>query len=209
MRIIIPVYVDDMTIAAKSKEQYQFVRDELAKHFKLHDLGPTSYLLGVQIERDRSKHSLSLSQRQYIVDVLERFGMSDCSPVKTPIDEHHKLSKTMAPHTEEEKTYMQSVPYRQLVGALMYLAVATRPDIAYAVGVLARFCSDPGVAYWKAAKHLCRYLQGTKDYKITYAPDLSSSELFTTYCDADHGGNQDNKRPTSGMVVKMGTDAIS
>ena len=106
VRIIIPVYVDDMTIAAKSREQYQFVRDELAKHFKLHDLGPTSYLLGVQIERDRSKHSLSLSQRQYIVDVLERFGMSNCSLVKTPIDEHHKLSKTMAPQTEKEKIYI-------------------------------------------------------------------------------------------------------
>ena len=61
--IIIPVYVDDMTIAVKSKQQYETVRDELAKHFKLHELGPTSFLLGVHIERDRSKHSISLSQR--------------------------------------------------------------------------------------------------------------------------------------------------
>ena len=53
---------------------------------------------------------------------------------------------------------MRTVPYAQLVGALMYLAIATRPDIAHSVGLLARFSSDPGVAHWKALKHLCRYV---------------------------------------------------
>ena len=104
---------------------------------------------------------------------------------------------------------MKQVPYRQLVGALMYLAVATRPDIAYAVGVLGRFSSNPSPSHWKAAKHLCRYLQGTKDYRLTYAPDPKSPGMFTTFCDADHGGNEDSRRSTSGMVVKMGTGAIS
>ena len=104
---------------------------------------------------------------------------------------------------------MKDIPYRQLVGALMYLAVATRPDIAYAVGVLARFGANPGPAHWKAAKHLCRYLQGTKDMKLTYAPDPKSKEMFTTFSDADHGGEEDSRRSTSGMVVKMGTGAVS
>ena len=91
----------------------------------------------------------------------------------------------------------------------MYLAVATRLDIAYAVGVLGCFSSNPGPTHWKAAKHLCRYLQGTKDYRLTYAPDPKSPGLFTTFCDADHGGDEDSRRSTSGMVVKMGTGAIS
>ena len=68
----------------------------------------------------------------------------------------------------EERNFMRSVPYSQLVGALMYLAVATRPDIAHAVGVLARFSANPGPAHWTALKHLCRYLQGTKDAKLCY-----------------------------------------
>lgn len=104
---------------------------------------------------------------------------------------------------------MKDIPYRQLVGALMYLAVATRPDIAYAVGVLAHFGANPGPAHWKAAKHLCRYLQGTKDMKLTYAPDPNSKEMFTTFSDADHGGEEDSRCSTSGMVVKMGTGAVS
>ncbi|THH07313.1 hypothetical protein EW145_g3454 [Phellinidium pouzarii] len=209
VRIIIPVYVDDMTIAAKSKDQYLFVKEELEKHFKLHDLGPTSFLLGVRVERDRSKRLLSLSQRQYIIDILERFEMSNCTTVTTPLPDGHRLSKAMAPKDAEEIAFMKTVPYRQLVGALMYLAVATRPDISYAVGVLARFSSNPGPSHWKAAKHLCRYLQGTKDMKLTYTPDPHAPELFTTFSDADHGGDEDNRRSTSGMVVKMGTGAIS
>ncbi|THG94740.1 hypothetical protein EW145_g8084 [Phellinidium pouzarii] len=198
-----------MTIAAKSKDQYLFVKEELEKHFKLHDLGPTSFLLGVRVERDRSKRLLSLSQRQYIIDILERFEMSNCTTVTTPLPDGHRLSKAMAPKDAEEIAFMKTVPYRQLVGALMYLAVATRPDISYAVGVLARFSSNPGPGHWKAAKHLCRYLQGTKDMKLTYAPDPHAPELFTTFSDADHGGDEDNRRSTSGMVVKMGTGAIS
>ena len=63
--------------------------------------------------------------------------------------------------------------------------------------------------HWKAAKHLLRYLKGTMDLKLVYAPDPSQTELFVTYCDADHGGDRDNKRSTSGMIVKMGTGAIS
>jgi len=103
---------------------------------------------------------------------------------------------------------MKSIPYLQAVGALMYLTTSTRPDIAYSVGVLARFNKNPGMTHWKVVKHLFRYLKGTLDYKLTFAPDSSSTELFTTYC-ADHGGNPDNGRSTTGYVVKMGTGAIS
>ena len=75
--------------------------------------------------------------------------------------------------------------------------------------VLSRFSSNPGVAHWKAVQHLFRYMQATKDLKLTYAPDPSQTDLFTTYCDADFAGNIDNKRSTSGYVVKIGTGAVS
>lgn len=100
------------------------------------------------------------------------------------------------------------MPYINAVGALAYLAVATRPDIAYAVGVLVRFSKNPGKRHWRAVKHLFRYLKGTLDLKLTYSPS-SSRELFSTFTDADHGGNPDNGRSTSGYVIKMGTGAVS
>lgn len=209
VRIIVPVYVDDMIIASKTTAQYLHVKDELEKHFKVKELGPTSFLLGVHIERDRSKRLLTLSQCQYIIDTLNRFELGNLSEVTTPLPPGHQLSKSMAPKNNEERAFMRDVPYRQLVGALMYLAVATRPDIAHLVGVLARFSADPGPIHWKALKHLCRYVQGTKDYKLSYAPDPCQSEMFLTFADADFGGDVDSKRSTSSMVVKMGTGAIS
>ena len=80
VHLVIPVFVDDITIAGKSKEAIQRVKDDLKVHFKLRDLGPTSWLLGVQIERDRSKCSLSISQCQYSLDILERYGFSKLRP---------------------------------------------------------------------------------------------------------------------------------
>jgi hypothetical protein len=103
---------------------------------------------------------------------------------------------------------MKSVPYMNAVGKLMYLALTTRPDIAYSVGVLARFNSNPGPLHWKAAKHLLRYLKGTSDHKLVYGPD-GSTEPFSTFSDADHGGNPDNGKSTGGYVVKIGSGAIS
>ena len=208
-RIIVPVYVDDITIAGESKSEVKWVKDELKRRFKLRDLGPVSFLLGVHVTRDRSKRMLSLSQRQAIVDMLKKFDMEDCKPVGTPLDPGSKLSIADSPQTIEDAAVMRSKPYAEAVGTLMYIAIATRPDIAYAVGVLSRFSSNPGVAHWKAVQHLFRYMQATKDLKLTYAPDPSQTDLFTTYCDADFAGNIDNKRSTSGYVVKIGTGAVS
>lgn len=161
------------------------------------------------MQRDRSRRLLTLSQHQFIQDILERFNLADVRPVTTPLDPGARLSKEQAPVNAEERIFMSKVPYAELVGALMYLAVATRPDIAHAVGVLARFSSNPGPAHWTALKHLCRYIKGTIDVKLCYEPDPQQSEMFTTYADADFGGDVDSRRSTSGMVVKMGTGAIS
>ena len=209
VHVIVPVYVDDMTVACKRTAQYETLLKELRKHFKVKELGPTSHLLGVHIQRDRKNRRLTLSQSQYIQDTLNTFGLGSVRPVSTPLDPGAKLSKEQAPKDAEEVAFMRTVPYSQLVGALMYLAVATRPDIAHSVGVLARFSANPGPAHWTALKHLCRYLQGTKDYKLTYEPDPQQGETFSTFADADYGGDVDSRRSTSGMVVKMGSGAIS
>ena len=127
----------------------------------------------------------AVSQHQYCLDILECFGMADCKPISTPMQPNTRLTCAQSPQTPEEVQFMKSVPYLAAVGALMYLATTTRPDIAYTVGYLARFNSNPGLAHWQAVKHLLRYLN------ITYAPDPHSNELFSTFSDADHGGWKD------------------
>ncbi len=96
-----------------------------------------------------------------------------------------------------------------LLGSLMYLAIATRPDLAQAVGILGRFSSNPGIQHWKAVKHVFRYIKGTMDMKLTYAPNPDAPELFSTYCDADHAGCPDSGCSTGAYVVKIGTGAVS
>ena len=103
---------------------------------------------------------------------------------------------------------MHQYPYISIVGSLMYLALTTRPDIAYAAGVLARSNSNSGPAHWHAAEYVLQYLKGTLDYKLVYKPS-NSSELFITYSDSDHGGNPDNGRSTGGYVVKICSGVVS
>jgi len=208
VRIFMPVFIDDITFASHSLDALDAVVIELGTHFKLRDLGSTSFLLGIAITRDWTRGTISLSQRQYCLDILERFGMSDCRPVYTPMNPGSRLSASMAPTTPEDHAFMADKPYGSVVGATMYLATCTRPDIAYTVGVLARFISNPGRAHWVAAMHLLRYLKSSIDLQLVYGPGESDDE-FLTYTDADHGGNPDNGKSTGGYLVTAGSGAIS
>ena len=209
VRLMMPVFIDDITIASTSSAESDRFVSELAQHFKLRDLGPTSWLLGIQITRDRLNRTLSLSQRQYIVDMLETYGFTDCSPVQTPMLPGTHLSSEDCPSTAQDRSKMDEFPYINAVGALMYLATSTRPDIAYTVSKLARFNSNPGWPHWLAVKHLFRYLKGSMDLKLTYSPDSSTSELFSTYSDADYGMDPDSGRSTGGYMVRIGSGAVN
>ena len=105
---------------------------------------------------------------------------------------------------------MVSIPYLSAVGSLMYLATSTRPDIAYSVGLLARFSSNPGMRHWAAVKHLMRYLKGTLDFKLVYRRDAyqDGGNLFVTYSDADHGGCKDSGKSTGGYLTCVAGGAV-
>ena len=206
--IIIPIFIDDITIACKHQSDIDDLVAQLRKHFELRDIGPTSWLLGIAITQDLAKGTISLCQSLYIQDVLERFGMENCKARKTPMDYNHKLSKAESPRTPKDIEFMKDKPYLSLIGALRYLADGTRFDIAYAVGVLARFSANPGPMHWAAAQHVLRYLQGTKHYALVYRKGVEG-EPFITYGDADLGGNLDTGKSTTGYIALMSGAAIS
>ena len=103
VHIIVPVYIDDVTLASKSKEALDRTVEELSKRFKLRDLGETKFILGVEVIRDRPNRSISLSQRQYIIDMLVRYSMDQCDSVKTPMNPSTRLSKAQGPQTDAER----------------------------------------------------------------------------------------------------------
>jgi len=181
---------------------------QLSQRFKLRDLGPTDFLLEIKITQDLESGTVSLSQRQYCLDMLERYGMAQCNPVTTPINPRTILSSSMSPLSDSDCFFMQEKPHRNAVGALNYLATSTRPDIAYTDGKLARFGSNPGPEHWKAVTHLFRYIQGTLDYQLTYKR-ASTPIPFTTYSDSDHGGDIDSGKSTGGYLVMVSGGAVS
>jgi hypothetical protein len=154
-----PVFTDNITIALPSTASADQVVAKLSEHFKLLDLGPTSWLPDIEIARDCPNRRLTLSQRQYIIDMLDTYGFADCSPVQTLMIPNTHLSASDCPTTSEERGYMQQFPYINAVGALMYLATSTHPDIAYTWSKLACFNSNPGKVQSTAVKHLFRYLK--------------------------------------------------
>ena len=137
--IFVPVFVDDITLAGKKGAKFNSLIEELSFHFKLCDLGPTMQLLGLEIHRDCPNCTLSISQSQFITNLLQEHGLQDCKPVSTPLNPGCRLSTSMCLQLEAEALEMRQYPYISIVGSLMYLALTTRPDIAYAAGVLARF----------------------------------------------------------------------
>ena len=209
VNIILPIYVDDGTIAAKSDADIDKVIAQLGESFKVKDLGPTEWLLGIKIEQDPENGDIHISQRQYAVNMLEQYGMADCKPVDTPMLPGLVLSKEMGAKTEEESKRYKGI-YLSAVGSLLYLATQTRPDISYTVGLLARFNSNPGETHWKAVKHLFRYIQGTLDFRITYSKSSPTTpHRFLTYADANHGGCPDSGKSTGGYLVMMNGGPVS
>ncbi|RVW81965.1 Retrovirus-related Pol polyprotein from transposon TNT 1-94 [Vitis vinifera] len=112
-----------------------------------------------------------------------------------------KFSKAQCPQNDDEREEMRTIPYSSVVGSLMYAQVCTRPDIAFVVGMLGRYLSNPGSQHWKAAKKVLRYLQGTKDLMLTY--QRTSLLDVVGFCDADFAGCIDDKKSTTGYIFMM------
>jgi len=198
------VYVDDLLLACKDQRDLNHFKQELKKHFPMKDLGEVKTYLGMQLERDRARRSLSLSQQKYVEELLEKFGVQDASPAKTPLQVNHGLC---LPKDNEESIPGQE-RYPELIGAMMYIMVCTRPDIAHALSVLSRFIAPGrhGAEHWKAALRVLRYLKGTSDYALHLGGNSSTLE---GYSDSSWADDVNDRRSSQGFTFNLGSGAIS
>src|SRR5579863_4742682 len=118
--------------------------------YALTDLGPVSWLLGIQVMHDHSACTISLSQAAYIKSIIARFSLADAKPYSTPIVPSASYSKSDSPASVTDAARMHKVPYREAIGSLMYASVATCPDITFAVSTLSQFLENLGEAHWEA-----------------------------------------------------------
>lgn len=206
--LTVNVHVDDCCITYTKEQHYERFKGELEKTFELSTSDDKNVFLGMVIERLEpekfgNRGPIYIHQGPYVEEILARYRHLDCKYASTPMDPGLKLSKAQMPTTEEEKRKMASYPYKQLVGALLYLASCTRPDLAYSVGVCARFGSNPGMVHWQALKHTLRYLAGTRKLGLVYNHQPAEGvpqNCMHGYVDGDWGGDPDTRRSTSGYI---------
>ena len=201
-KVYLALFVDDGIIAAKSTDVIEKIISGLSKEFEI-TIGDCSCFVGMQISRDRETRSMFVHQEAYAKKVIERFGVIRAKGVSVPADSH-----TILYPVDSEDTERQAVPYREAVGSLMFLAVVTRPDIAYAVNLVSNFLNEHKDSHWQAVKRIIAYLIDTANMRIEFRTSGSGIEL-AGYSDADFASDIATRRWTTGYAFCIGNGIVT
>ncbi len=214
------LFVDDMQIGyhLEDKVEWSKLKEQLVARFNTKDMGPSTWILGMRITRNRRARTITLDQELYVTKALERYDMQECKVVSTP--------EVVGSHAAENEKDLD-VPaelqlFQEMVGTLMYAAVSCRLDIAHAVHALASDMQSPTGRSMQAAKRVLRYLAGTKDVGLVFG-SLAGSKVSASdsrgryntlvdvcaYADADWANDKKDRKSITGWVAKLNGDPIS
>ena len=203
--LVLFVHVDDITLCGVDTATITAFKSALTKHVAFTDGGELHWLLGIEIKRNRKEKLLMMRQKHYIDAIIKRYGFSQEHNRRAPMQTGLILSPKTS-QLDEEKRFMESIPYKSLVGGLRYAADCTRPDIAYCTGQLARYLNEPSREHYEATKHCYQYLKGTADYWLTLG-GTNSTQLIG-FADSD-GMTTSGNKPIMGYLFKLGNSLIS
>ncbi|KAK3014590.1 hypothetical protein RJ639_009823 [Escallonia herrerae] len=192
------VYVDDLILAGNNSTACSSFKKYLNDCFKLKDLGPLKYFLG--IEAACGPRGLFLSQRKYALDILSESDLSASKPAAFPMEQNHSLALPGGPLLSDPG------PYRRLIGRLVYLTI-TRPDICYAVHVLSQFMQSPHSQHWDTALRVLRYLKAAPGQGL-FLPADSPLQIYA-FCDSDWASYPLTRRSVTGYFVSLENSPIS
>ena len=156
----------------------------------------------MKIVQDDTTGTVWIGQPAYTEALLKKFEMDQAKVSATPVDSSNKLVKA----SEGDNAFDQHM-YQSAVGSLLYLSVATRPDIAYAVSNVAKFSANPTTQHWTAVKRIRRYLRGTTNLGLVFTPQGKCD--CVGFSDADWAGDLDDRKSTSRYVFQIGGSAVS
>jgi hypothetical protein len=199
-RQMVVIYVDDMLMAAGTPELLTDLCERLMSKFKSRILGEPVYFLGMNVTWDKTKKRILLSQKTYVEAIVEKYQLQTMLPRTLPIAPGMVLQKEMGVEMTD------SFKYGSLVGALMFIAVSTRPDIAFVVGALARYVSKPCETHWRMALEVMAYLKGTKEYGVILG---GAGNSVVGYADSDWGTDVDDRMSVSGGIIFWGETILS
>jgi hypothetical protein len=192
------IYVDDIIFGSTNKSTCEEFSRIMIQKFEMSMMGELKYFLGFQIKQLRD--GTFISQTKYIQDILNKFGMKDGKPIKTPMGTNGHLDLDTGGKSVDQKVY------RSMIGSLLYLC-ASRRDIMLSVCMCARFQADPKEVHLRAVKRIMRYLVYTPKFGLWY-PKGSSFDLIG-YSDADWAGCKIDRKSTSGTCQFLGRSLVS
>ena len=213
MRIL--THCDDFCVSYNSDSLYDHIFGRMQAVFKItdYDRNPISQYCGIGIHC-APDGSYELSQTPYIREVVERLGLSDMPPVASPekTGSKAKLQPLESSLSPSDAAFMSQVPYRETVGALWYIARATRFDVFHAIQEVARFVSNPGPLHWEAVVRLVRYLSTTAAKPLVYRPASFTDpslhahgidERLVGHSDSDWAGDTQSSKSRTGWLVHL------
>ena len=201
-QLFVAIYVDDLIITGASLDIIDTFKSELKDRFKMKDLGPIKYCLGMEITQDLVKGTIEVKQQGYVKSILRRFGLLEAKTSPIPMDPGLELVK-------DTLTFAATAnfDFPAAIGSLLYLTSCTRPDIAYAVHRLSRFLNSHGPSHHLAAKRIMRYLLGNDNIGLIYR---RRAEMWLNgYSDADWASDKLTRRSVSGYIFNLGDSPIS
>jgi hypothetical protein len=208
--VLIMLYVDDLAIAGPRATLVTTVLEQLKQKFQVRELGIPTMFLGINIEHFPERQVIFINQKTYINKLVEKYQLENQFPRATPASATEQLQPL------EEGECITAHPYRSLVGELLYISVCTRPDIAFAVGILSKFLDRATDTHWNAAIRVLLYLKGTMTYglplggKGNSTNDLSNSTNdLTAYVDADFANDTADYKSITGYMIFFNGSVIS
>ncbi|RVW69235.1 Retrovirus-related Pol polyprotein from transposon TNT 1-94 [Vitis vinifera] len=196
--LVAQIYVDDIVFGSTSSECALDFSKEMKSEFEMSMVGELTYFLGFQVKQ--LKDGIFLSQSKYARELVKNFGLESTKHFRTPMPTNLKLSK------DESGKGVEETLYRSMIGSLLYLT-ASRPDIAFSVGVCARYQACPKESHLIALKRIIRYIAGTLELSLWYPFDTHSD--VACYTDADWAGNVDDRKSTSGGCFYIGNCLVA
>ncbi|OWZ09396.1 polyprotein [Phytophthora megakarya] len=193
--MIVLVYVDDMLVFATHDEDLALFKAAMEAAYEVNDFEDASYFLGLELQWSPSGDEVTIGQQKYAKTILERFDMDKAMPARTPMEERFRDQLFKA---QEEISFRP----RPAIGALLYLTVNTRPDMATAVRILAQEIETPTDCLKHGVEHVFRYLCSTQDFGLAYKS--SAAKGLTVYCDAAFAVERNAKSATGYAIFYDG-----
>jgi hypothetical protein len=177
-KLIAQIYVDDIIFGATLDSLAHEFAEKMKQEFEMSMIGELNYFLGLEVKQ--TTEGIFISQSKNAKDLVKRFGLDGKSRARTPMSTSVKISSDLAGKPVDPSLY------RSMIGSLLYLT-ASRPDIAFSVGVCVRFQANPKESHLIVVKRIIRYVNDTLPYGIWYSRETNL--VVVGYSDADWAGN--------------------